>query len=152
MSNKNKSRWIKDGCIGQTSDKSFHGAKDYKGKPTDKPFNRPFVVVATNKKDEMAVVKITHSPKGKRLKHGLRGHDSRIRPYVFTQDEDCKPIKPGTKFKLRKERLSKDDLRKVQRSSFRGNRNQAVKNRNQVRKMKGRKPKWPRGKPPKKRT
>jgi len=153
---KNRSRCIKDGTILQTRDDYLDSGKNYQGKPgyPKKALYRPVAVVASNRNDELAIVKITSNSKAKKLPDGLRGRPAWFRPIVETKDNEGKPIKRGFKFwpNRSQEKLSTDNLRKVQRTSFRGNRKQNQDNRKKIRTMKGKKPKRPFWKrPPRKR-
>jgi hypothetical protein len=148
MKNKNRSKTIKDGTIVQTNDRNLYSGRNYIGKPSENPKknNRPAVVVGSNEKDELALIKITHSKKGKRLKDGVRGQrsKSRFKPIVETMDNDGKFIRIGEKFEISipSERLSKRDLKKMERHSFRRTNKRVVnENRKRMRWLKGRKPK-----------
>jgi hypothetical protein len=139
--NKNRSKKIKDGTILQTRDNHLWSGRNYSGKSNSKKNNkldRPVTVVASNRSDDLAVIKITHSPKGTKLKDGVRGHSSGFKPFVETLDNTGSRIKQGAKFQPTKDKLTKMDLLIVNKLVFKKSR-QARENRRRVRTLKKRK-------------
>jgi len=137
---KNRSQQIKDGQVGQTTDTELYSGIGYKGKSVDRPFNRPVIMVATNRKNEVAIVKVTHTPKGKKIRGGFRGDTkATFRPYVETKDKRRKPLKANKQVKMTGENVGKTTLRDILTKCFRGNKSYAYENRKRVRIMKGRK-------------
>lgn len=136
---KNVSQTIPNGRTLQTRDERFEGHKNYRKPGYEKKGDyRKVVVVDSNRDDELAVVKLTTSKKGKTLKTYQKGKSS-YRPYVETKDDEGKPIKAGKKFKMNKP--SKDvppaEISKIKKETFKTAR-QAPKNRKRVQKMKKR--------------
>lgn len=136
---KNVSQTIPNGRTLQTRDEHFEGQKNYR-KPNyeNKGDYRRVVVVDSNRDDELAVIKLTASKKGKPLKSYQRGK-SHYRPYVETKDEEGNPIKAGKKFKINKS--SQDvpavEISEMKKEAFK-TAQQASKNRKRVRKLKKR--------------
>ena len=133
--NKNVSSEIPAGRIIQTRDEYFEGAKNYR-KPgyEKKGLYRGSLVVDSNRKGDLALVKLTTSEKGKAIP-GVK--KSKYRPYVQTLDDTKNPIKVGKKFKETKKQLSKNTVAKIKKDIFHDSL-RAIKNRRKVRKMKGR--------------
>lgn len=88
---KNISSKIPNGRIIHTRDKDLHGGSGYE-KPNTKGSYRMGVVVDSNSDDELAIVKLTTSPKGIPLPE-YRNGKSKYRNYILTLDKDCNPIK-----------------------------------------------------------
>lgn len=137
---KNVSQKIPNGRTLQTRDEFFEGQSNYR-KPSyeNKGLYRKAVVVDSNRKDELAVVKLTTSEKGIKIKEYQNGK-SKYRPFVETKDDKGKPIKIGEKFKKNSEKadMPTKELTEIKRTVFKTSR-QADKNRQKVRKIKGRK-------------
>ena len=135
---KNVSRYILPGRTVQTRDEFFYGAKNYR-KPgyENKGYYRKGLVVDSNRKDELVIVKL-HKPN---QSLPIPGSKSTYKPYVETKDDDGKPIKIGVKFKLNKDNssttISKHGVSEVKKVVFRTSRN-ANRNRSAVRNVKGR--------------
>jgi hypothetical protein len=140
---KNKSKTIKDGTIVQTNDRHLYSGRNYGGKFGEDPKknNRPTVVVASNRKNELALVKITHSKQGQKLQDGFhKDKNSGFRPNVETKDNYGKKIRLGEKFEVNPKRsISKRDLRTMQKEVFSKSK-YSQRNRSRVRKIKGRPP------------
>ena len=134
---KNVSQTIPNGRTLQTRDERFEGQKNYRKPGYEKKGNyRKVVVVDSNRDDELAVIKLTTSKKGKTLETYQKGK-SKYRPFVETKDDEGKPIKAGKKFKMNKP--SKDippaEISKIKKETFKTAR-QAPKNRKLVRQIK----------------
>lgn len=139
--NKNVSQKVPNGRTVQTRDEYFEGQKNYR-KPGygKKGVYRKAVVVDSNRKDELAVVKLTTSKKGKTLDY--KSGKSKYRPFVITKDDKGKPIKLGKKFvgNSPKADVSKKEVNKIKKDLFRGESKKTSKdNRKRVRELKGRK-------------
>lgn len=135
--NKNVSQRYPNGRTLQTRDEYFYGAEDYK-KPgyEEKGLYRKAVIVDSNRNHDLAIVKLTTSKKGK----SIPGQEkSKYRPFVETLDEKGAPIKIGKKFKENppQKDLSPQAVAKIKKDVFKDS-NNALKNREKVRKMKGR--------------
>ena len=139
--NKNVSQKVPNGRTVQTRDEYFEGQKDYrKSGYGKKGVYRKAVVVDSNRKDELAVVKLTTSKKGKPLDY--KSGKSKYRPFVVTKDDKGKPIKLGKKFveNSPKADVSKKEVNKIKKDLFRGESKKTSKdNRKRVRELKGRK-------------
>ena len=135
---KNVSQHVLPGRTVQTRDEFFYGAKNYR-KPgyENKGYYRKGLVVDTNRRDELVVVKL-HKPN---QALPIPGSKSTYKPYVEIKDDEGKPIKIGVKFKLNKDNPSttipKNGVSEVKKVVFKSSRN-ANKNRKEVRKVKGR--------------
>lgn len=136
---KNVSKTIPNGRTLQTRDEYFAGQKKYR-KPgyESKGHYRKVVVIDSNDLDDLAVVKLTTSPKGVTLDYG--NGKSKFRPFVLTEDNDGQPIRAGNKFVENKPNkdLSKRDVTKIKSESFKTS-SHSKENRRRVRVMKKRK-------------
>lgn len=135
---KNISKKIPNGRTSQTKDNYFYGAENYR-KPNVKGHYRRVVVVDSNKKDELAVVKLTTSKKGIPIKTYRQGK-SKIRPFVETRDFRNQPIKRNKYFLENKSSydFSKYELSQVKKLLFKTSKNSKL-NSARVRKLKDRK-------------
>ncbi len=133
---KNVSQKIPNGRTLQTRDEFFFGDTKYR-KPgyEGKGLYRIVVVIDSNRKDELAVVKLTTSKKGKNLPDYQKGK-SNYRPYVRTKDDENKPIKVGEKFveNRKKKDVSQKDVNTIKKDVVK-----IKKNRNDLKRLKGRK-------------
>lgn len=136
-SKKNVSKRIPNGRTVQTRDEFFFGHKNYR-KPgyAKKGLYRKAVVVDSNSQDELAVVKLTTSPKGRSI---VGEKKSKYKPFIETLDDDGKPIKLGKKFKENKtsKDLSKRDTNAIKHDSV-TDPVTGKKNRARLRKLKDR--------------
>ena len=135
---KNVSKRIPNGRTVQTRDEYFDGDAAYRKPGYEKKGNyRKAVVVDSNKKGDLALVKLTTSKKGLPIPGEKK---SKYRPYVETKDDEGKPIRIGKKFspKSKKDDLSKCSIAEIKKKTFRTS-SAATANRRKVRKMKGRK-------------
>lgn len=137
---KNVSLKTPNGRTIQTRDEYFEGQKNYRKLGYEKKgLYRKAVVVDSNRKDELAVVKLTTSKKGKSLDY--KEGKSKYRPFVLTKDDKGKPIKLGSKFVKNspKADVSKKEVNKIKKDLFRGKSVKTSKdNRKKVRELKGR--------------
>ena len=135
---RNVSQNIPNGTIVHTRDEYFMGQGDFrKFGYTDKGNYRKSVVVDSNRRDELAVVKLGTSS-GRLLPHYGTGK-SRYRPIVLTRDDEGAPIKLGHKF-VRKgvsSEMSQWDVNKIKKDLIAGKHGQS--NRKRLRELKGRK-------------
>ncbi len=137
---KNISKKIPNGRTFQTKDNYFYGAENYR-KPNVRGHYRRVVVVDSNRKNELAVVKLTTSKKGKSISTYKKGK-SRYRPFVFTKDFRNKPIKRNRYFieNNKTNDLGKHEVREIKRMCFKTAPRSLVKeNRKVVRNLKNRK-------------
>jgi hypothetical protein len=137
---KNVSKKVPLGRILKTRDEYLEGGKGYQkpGYENGKGGNyRKTVVVDSNRKVELAVVKLTKSKKGTPLPKYKNGK-SKYRSYIYTSDENDQPIKTGKKFipAGKKDNMSKKDVNKIKKDCVRHE-----DNRDKLRKLKGRKKK-----------
>ena len=136
--NKNISKKIPNGRTLQTRDEFFEGKGTYR-KPgyENKGYYRQATVVDSNRKGDLAIVKLTTSGKGREV---LDRKKSKYRPYVETKDDEGMPIHIGAKFIENSSRkdLSKRAVAEIKKRAFRKSR-QALENRKKVRLLKGRK-------------
>lgn len=136
-SNRNVSQTIPNGRRIQTRDDYLESGENYQKPGYEQKGNyRGAIVVDSNKKNELVIVKLTTSKKGKRVPGNNK---SKYRPYVETKDEKGDPIKLGKKFipNSPKKDLSKSAVSKIKQEVFRKS-GTAAENRKKVRKMKGR--------------
>lgn len=135
--NKNVSKRVPNGRTVQTRDEFFFGHKNYRkpGYEHKGPY-RKAVVVDSNKRDELAVVKLTTSPKGRSI---VGEKKSKYKPFIETLDDDGKPIKLGKKFQENPSRkdLSKRAVDAIKRDSV-TDPVTGKKNRARLRKLKNR--------------
>ena len=139
---KNVSQTIPNRRTLQTRDEYFYGQGDYR-KPgyEGKGLYRKAVIVDSNRKNELVVVKLTTSKQGKNLPNYKDGNSS-FRPFVETMDEKGNPIKFGSKFKENTPSadMAKKDVNKIKKDLFVNSSNRTKKeNKKEVRKVKGRK-------------
>ena len=124
----------------QTRDEYFEGQSTYRKPGYEGKGNyRKAVVVAQYGKD-LAVVKTTKgSPRGIPLQDEKV---SKYRPYVHTRDNEKKPIRYNRKFipNEQSKNFSMRDIIQISIDCFAGDEPRQRKNRNKVRKMKGRPP------------
>lgn len=137
---KNVSQTIPNGRTLQTRDDFFENQGHYK-KPgyEKKGLYRKVVVVDSNKDDELAVVKLTTSKRGRRIKDYKKGK-SRYRPYVETKDDKGRPIKLSGKFVENPPSadIPPKSVAKIKKSTFKSEK-QSIQNRKKVRALKKRK-------------
>lgn len=90
----NESKRIPKGRTVQTRDEYIAGGYPKPG--YEKKGNyRKGVVIDTNELDELAIVVLITSPKGKAISKGAK---ERYKPYVETKDSEGKPVRIGKKF------------------------------------------------------
>ena len=135
---KNISKTIPNGRTVQTRDEYFEGDSSYR-KPgyEAKGLYRKGVVVDSTRDDEVVLVLLTKSKKGKEIPDVKV---SKYRPYVETLDDEGKPIKLGSKFKENKANkdISKKSIASIKKETFKDSA-RALENRKKVRELKGRK-------------
>lgn len=139
MSNKkskNVSKSVKNGTILRSRDEYFKGAKDYRKPGYESKGNyRATAVVDTNRKDQLALVKLTTSEKAIPLdeKGGFRA-------YILTQDENGRPIKVSGKFvpDKRGKTLTKQQVNRIKKESL-SDPKMGKENKKRLRGLKGRK-------------
>ena len=135
---KNVSSTIPNGRTLQTRDEYFEGQKRYR-KPgyKGKGNYRKVVVVDSNREDDLAVVKLTKSGKGKDVP-GIK--KSKYRPFVETKDDTGKPIRIGSKFveNSPKKDLSFEAVLKIRDDVFQKSEN-APENRKKLQELKNNK-------------
>lgn len=142
---KNVSKTIPNGRTLQTRDEflaSGKGKENIKPNHPDKnDLYRLSVIVDTNKKNELAIIKLTTSEKGKKLE-GYRNGKSRYRPYIEIRTFDDKAIKiDNEKFvaNSHKKDVKKSDVNKMKRQALkRAPKQIREENRKRLRKLKGR--------------
>ena len=135
---KNVSKKIPNGRTLQTRDEFFEEAGDYRKEGYEtKGYYRKVAVVDSNKNNELAVIKLTTSRKGKKVPGEKK---SKYRPFVETKDDEGNAIKIGKKFIENKGKndLSPHAIAEMKKHSFNESR-YALKNRKKVREMKGQK-------------
>lgn len=137
MGNKRKrniSKNVPNGTILHTRDEFLKDSGSYR-KPgyKNKGNYRKVVVIDSNRNDDLAVVKL-YSKSGK----GLKGTNSRYKPFVETLDDENKRIKVGRKFIRGKQKLSKENVYTIKKDCF-TNPTYRYKNKKKVRRIKGRK-------------
>ena len=128
---------IPNGRTVQTRDEYFEGNANYRKPGYENKGNyRKAVVVDSNQKDELALVKLTTSGKGRAVPGQKK---SKYRPFVETKDDEGKPIRLGKKFipNEPKKDLSKHAVSEIKKRTFRKS-SKAAENRKKVREMKGR--------------
>lgn len=136
--NKNVSKRTPNGRTLQTRDEYFEGEGTYRKLGyEDKGNYRQATVVDSNRKGDLAIVKLTTSGKGRNV---LDRTKSKYRPYVETLDDEGNPIRFGRKFIENSSRkdLSKRAVADIKKRAFRKS-HQAKENRDKVRTLKGRK-------------
>ena len=134
-SDKNVSKTIKPGRRVQTRDDYLESGIEYvkPGYENGKCGNyRIALVVATNKNDELAIVKLTTKKKNSKQ---LNDTIANFKPYVETKDNEHKPLKKGKKVNVLNKSFSKRDTVTVIKETVK-----YPKNRTKIREMKGRPP------------
>lgn len=116
---RNASKKVPNGRTVQTRDEYFNKANNYikPGYENKKGGNyRKAVVVDSNRKNELALVKLTTSSKGYELPNYKKG-ESKFKPFVETKDNNGNFIKLGNKFiaNKKKDDLSKKDVNKIKK-------------------------------------
>ena len=142
--NKNVSKTIPNGRTLQTRDEFLESGKGKKNikpnHPEPNDLYRRVVVVDSNRKNEVAVVKLTTKGKNKLPNYG-RGRSS-FKPIVEIRDNQGNFISiDGVKFKENKQKkdLSKKDVSFVKKKSFvKSNPKTREQNRTRARELKGR--------------
>ena len=121
----------------QTRDEYFEGQGDYRKPGYENRGNYRRAVIVAEHEDMRAVVKLTTRPQGRPLKDEKT---SKYKPFVETKDDEGKPIRSGKKFipNKSKKALSMRDVTQIAIDCFSGEGEQAKRNRNKVREMKGR--------------
>jgi hypothetical protein len=136
---KNISKNVPNGKIVHTDDKYFYKSGGYSKR-------RMAVVVDSNKNNDLAIVKLTTSEKGKAIR-GYKKGKSRFRPNVYTYDNEGKPIRLDSrdngkrKFVLDDRKtndMSKKDVNFVKKQSLFDDRF-GIRNRRRLKNLKGRK-------------
>ena len=103
---KNVSQKVRNGTILQTRDDYIFGSKGYIKPGYKKKGNyRKVAVIDSNKRDDLAIVKL-FSSSGQPLK----GTTSRYKPFVEILDNKGKRIRIGAKFLDKGQRLSKENV------------------------------------------
>lgn len=142
--NKNKSKKVPNGTIVRTRDEHFRGGYEKPGYGNKGDY-RGAIVVDSNKKDELALIKMTTSKKGRRMPE-TKG--SRYRPYIETKDDKGKAIKENKKFKIKrdrsgkiKEKISVKAANKIKKGSIKNPKKDSSgkSNREKLKELKGRK-------------
>ena len=130
---KNVSKRIKNGTVLQTRDEYLHGQGNYRKKGYEKKGNyRKVAVIDSNRRDELAVVKL-YSTSGTTLIET----NSRYKPFVETLDNENKRIRVGGKFIPNGQKLSKQNVSIIKKDCFKTP-NVQGKNTQKVREIKGR--------------
>lgn len=131
---KNVSKTIRNGTILQTRDEYLHNEGGYRKTGYENKGNyRKVAVVDSNRRDELAVVKL-YSDSGTELK----GTNSRYKPFVETLDNKNNRIRVGNKFIPNGQKLSSKNVSAIKKDAF-TNPKVRYKNKKKVRKIKGRK-------------
>ena len=134
---RNVSNRVRNGRTVQTRDEFFYGHANYR-KPgyEHKGAYRKAVVIDSNKRDELALVKLTTSPKGRAIDGETK---SKYKPFIETLDDSGKPIKLGKKFQANSPQkdLSKAATNAIKRDCITDSVT-GKKNRARLRKMKNR--------------
>ena len=139
MSNKkskNVSKKVADGTILHTRDEYFYGAKKYRKPGYEKAGHyRKTAVIESNRKNELAVVKLTTSAKAKKIE-GKSG----FRAYVETKDDNGNAIRISGKFipDRRGKALTKKQVNEIKKNCITEPKT-GSKNRERLKKLKGRK-------------
>ena len=135
--NRNISKRIPNGLILQTRDEFFEGQGNYKkpGYQNTKTFYRKAIVVDSNKKDELAVIKGTTKPGD-----NIQGTKTNVRYYVEILDDENNPIKLGKKFISSKEKISEKCANSIKHNAINNIANKSLRKRNRkkLRQLKGR--------------
>ena len=131
---KNVSKKVRNGLILQTRDEYFVGMENYRKLGYENKGNyRKAVVVDSNKKDELAVVKLT-------TKKGYRLNDkSRYRPYIQVKDNTQSAIKVGKKFIPTNKTINRYKVNKIKINCLKNtSKDVNDNNRNKLRELKSR--------------
>ena len=136
--NKNVSKTIPNGRTLQTRDEFLETGKGYK-KPgyEKKGFYRKVIVIDSNRKNELVVVK--GSTKGKEISGEAK---TRFKPFVVTLDCNDKPIKVGGKFIENKSKkdFTKQQVNQIKKEVYmKASKRLKKENIKKTRKVKGRK-------------
>lgn len=118
---KNRSSKIKPGTILQTRDNYLESGKNYKGKKgySKSELYRPFLVIETNSKDEVAGQKITHGKYAVELPEELKpSWIEGISVFIETKDKKGNPIKEGPYFKRSKKKATKRQVEFAREIAF----------------------------------
>ncbi len=137
--NKNISKSIPNGRTFQTKDNFFFGANNYRKPNTKgKGYYRKVVVIDSNRRNELAVVKLTTSNKGIPINTYKQGK-SKFKPFVETKDFRNKPIKKNRYFiqNSKKDDLNKHQIAEIKKIVFNYSKN-SYANKHKVRKLKNR--------------
>lgn len=135
---RNISQSIPNGTIIHTRDEYFKGQGSYRKPGYESKGNyRKTVVVDSNRRDELAVVKLSASS-GRSLPNYGSGK-SKYKPIVLTLDSTDSPIKLGHKFvkKGTSAEMSIKDVNKIKKDLIAGKHGKS--NRKRLRDIKGRK-------------
>lgn len=99
---KNISKTIKNGTIVHTRDEYFNSGKNFKKQGYEKKGNyRKAVVVDSNRKDELALVKLTSSKPNNKLVKDIPFYEtseSKFKAFIEVEDRNGKPIKISGRF------------------------------------------------------
>lgn len=142
---KNISKTIPNGRTIQTRDEFLASGKGKENIKPDHPdkndLYRLSVIVDTNRKNELAIIKLTTSKKGKKLE-GYRNGESRYRPYIEISTSDGQAIKIDNKNFVAnspKKDVKKSDVNKMKRRVLkRAPKPIREENRKLLKKLKGR--------------
>ena len=142
---KNISKSIPIGRTLQTRDEFLESGKGKEnikaGHPNKSDLYRPSVIIDTNRKNELAIIKLTTSEKGEKIK-GYRNGKSGYRPYIEIRTSDDKAIKiDNKKFVANspKKDVKKSDVNKIKRKVLkRAPKRIREENRKKLRALKGR--------------
>lgn len=140
MSKRNISKKVSNGTIVRTRDEHFAGQKNYRKQGYDKKgLYRSAVVVDSNDKNELALVKETTSNRAE-----IVVGDKKYRPHILTKDDKNKPIKEGPKFVIKRKKdgtvknsIGKKNSNEIKKQSIKNSKH-GNKNRNRLRNMKER--------------
>lgn len=132
--NKNVSKNVKNGTILQTRDEYLHKQGNYRKQGYEKKGNyRKVVVVDSNRRDDLAIVKL-YSKSGEELE----GTNSRYKPFIEILDNENKRIRTGKKFINKGQKLSPKNVSKIKKDCV-SNPKSRYQNKKKLRKIKGRK-------------
>lgn len=135
--NRNISKRIPNGLILQTRDEFFEGQSNYKkpGYQNTKTFYRKAIVVDSNKKDELAVIKGTTKPGD-----NIQGTNTNVKYFIQTQDNNNRPIKIGNKFISTQKKISEKCVNAIKHNALKSSSIKLQKeNKSKLRKLKRRK-------------
>lgn len=138
--NKNVSSIVENGTRLQTRDDYLKGGKNTKNKNN---LYRPVFVVDSNANDDLVVVKGTHSSKGDLLEnydHPNAKKKTRVRPFLYGEDDKGNPIRIGPKFQPHHKKISKKEANKIKKKALKeAPKKIREENKAILRKLKGRK-------------